>query len=964
MPGRHIRSLALSLLLTLLATSAFAQQASIAGAVTDPADLALPGVTVTATNIATGVATVAITDGAGQYRLLRLVPGRYRVQSDLAGFGSVAVDGVELLVGQSATLPFKLQVAQVNETLVVTGGAPLVDVTSSQVSGNVDRRQMEELPLQGRNWLELSKLVKGITANEVSNTPGVSDDHFQLNLDGQQITQKVAGSGFGQPRFSREAIAEFQIVTNLFDITQGRSLGTQVQAISRAGSNLLAGSFYGNFRNDRLNAPDPISKTVLPYENQQIGGTIGGPIVPDRVHYFASYEDEREPGTNFRQLSALPGQSFSTDYKNTQASFLGRVDGQMSNADRLTLRGSRWDWENPTVGTAHPSAASAQTKEATNLLGTWSRVLSRSTVQEVRVGYNRFQWQNRPQIGLETIEYRFPGLTVGGPYNFPQVLQQDNIEARYDLNVHSGRHDMKFGAEMIYVQNTGVWNIQQRGILFFTSLPADITTRIPEDAALDPSRWNMAGLDALAQRFDQNFHAGDWTIDVPRPTWALWFGDNWRVTNNVTLNYGVRWDVDLGATNPPNVIENEIPIDNGLYSGDFGFKRGTRDLTNVAPRVGFAWNLGGGNDLVIRGGSGVYYTTPVSNVTFSPQIYSQMVTATFPNDGQPGFTTDPTRGITTHAEALAAAPAQSPRIISPDYRNPYTWQSSIGFQAELAEGLGFEADLTHYDGYRQAQTIDPNLFYDPVTGYNRNPNLGRPNPDYGVVSTFVSTGRTDQTILSMGLNRRFRNRFQLGSTYALMLGMHDDAGIAYGSASGNNPFDRASEYATSLDFQRHTVRAWGVFQPGWGFTTSLSYSFGSGTRHNASIATQPYGKGGTNRLNLTAAGGSTNAIVIPEGVLDRWLGPAVIDSGAVIPRNALVGMPVHKVDLRIQKEFGLGGSAKVQLIGEVFNLFDHANYTTFSTQLSATAAATTARFGAPTAASVPRSGQLAFRISF
>ncbi len=115
-------------------------------------------------------------------------------------------------------------------------------MTSSQVAGNVDRRQMEELPLQGRNWMELSKLVKGITANDVDNTPGVSrDDMFQLNLDGQQITQKIAGSGFGQPKFSREAIAEFQIVTNMFDITQGRSAGIQVQAISQSGTNMNVG---------------------------------------------------------------------------------------------------------------------------------------------------------------------------------------------------------------------------------------------------------------------------------------------------------------------------------------------------------------------------------------------------------------------------------------------------------------------------------------------------------------------------------------------------------------------------------------------------------------------------------------------------------------------------------------------------------------------------------------------------
>src|SRR4029079_16126162 len=152
------------------------------------------------------------------------------------------------------------------------------------------RRQMESLPLQGRNWMELSKMVKGITANDVNgNRPGVDTaDMFQLNLDGQQITQKTAGSGFGQPQVSRESIAEFQIVTQMFDITQGRSAGIEVQAISKSGTNTNTGSFYGNFRSDKLNAPDPVAAKVLPYSNQLVGGTWGGPIIANKLHYFVS----------------------------------------------------------------------------------------------------------------------------------------------------------------------------------------------------------------------------------------------------------------------------------------------------------------------------------------------------------------------------------------------------------------------------------------------------------------------------------------------------------------------------------------------------------------------------------------------------------------------------------------------------------------------------------------------------
>jgi hypothetical protein len=960
---------------------AFAQEASVIGTVTDETKAALPGATITATDLATGRKAVGVADGRGEYRLLNLPPGQYKVQADLSGFASVVVPAVELLVGQNATLPITLKLASVAETVTVTGESPLVDTSSNQVAGNVDRRQMESLPLQGRNWLELSMLVKGVTANTIGDTPGVNDDQFQLNLDGQQITQKIASSSFGQPRFSRDAIAEFQIVTNQFDITQGRSTGVQVQAISRSGTNATQGSVYGYFRDDRFNAPDPITQTVLPFENQQVGGTLGGPIVKDKLHYFGSYEYERQPGTTYAAPAALPGESFVTPNKISQKSALVRVDDQLSTRDRLSARGSRWDWSNPFVGTNHPSNASAQTRGATNVLGTWSRVISDTKVMEVRAGYNNFQWANVPLPSmLDTVEYDFPGLTIGAPYNYPQWFYQDNLDTRYDLSWHRNTHDIKFGGEFIYIHDTATWYLQKAGRMTFSSVPADITTRVPQSAALDPSQWNLTGLDSIVQKFDQNFNAGDWLVDVPRPTWALWFGDNWRVSNQLTINYGVRWDVDWGATAAPDIVTNTILIDNNsaaagtrlpsMAAGDFGYKSGIHDNRNVAPRAGFTWNVGGSNSLVIRGGSGLYFSTPVSNVSYSPQVFSQDIAASFANDGLPGFVQNPTRGITTFDQAKAALPPQSPRVISADFRNPYTWQTSIGFQKRIDEVTGFDVDLVHFNEYRDTRSIDPNLFYDPVTGYNKNPAAvkgvaNRPNPNYGQLLDFVSNGQDDYTAIASALNRRFKNRFQAGLTYTLMLAMHDDGSIGYTSPGANNQFDYLDgEYATATGFQRNTVRLWTVYQMPWGISANLLYAYGSGTRYNATIATNPFGKVGSNRLNLTASGGATSAIVIPADVLDRWNGPAVINSGDVIPRNALSGLPIHKVDLRLTKEVRLHGTMKVSLIGEVFNLFNRANYSGFRTSLSATAPATTVLFGQPSAAQVSRQGQLAFKVSF
>ena len=342
----------------------------------------------------------------------------------------------------------------------------------------------------------------------------------------------------------------------------------------------------------------------------------------------------------------------------------------MSPSDRFTVRASNWDWDNPFVLGAggHPSNASVQTKKATNIGATWSRVISDSKVQEVRVGYNNFAWTNNPQPGQDTIEYNFQGLTIGKPYNYPQLFYQDNIETRYDLSWHTTKHDVKMGGEFIFVRNTGTWYIQQVGRMMFNSNPANMNALFPSE---DPKTWNIAAIPSnIVREFDQNFHAGDWGIDIPRPTWALWLGDNWRMSNNLTVNYGVRWDVDWGVASPPDVITNSILLNNnapagleGMVGTDFGYKENIRDNGNVAPRVGFTYNVGGKNDLVVRGGTGLYYTTPVSNMTFSPQIYSQMVTAAFlppasglcPNGS--AFITNPACGVTTFDQARAAAVA-------------------------------------------------------------------------------------------------------------------------------------------------------------------------------------------------------------------------------------------------------------------------------------------------------------------
>jgi hypothetical protein len=974
-----------------LAAAARAQEGSVVGVVIDETKALLPGVTVTLVDLATGRQFDAVTNERGEYRVPSVPAGGYRIQAELVGFATVVIARVELLVGQNATVPFTMRVAQVSETLTVTGEAPLVDTRSSQVAGNVDRRQMEELPLQGRNWMELSLLVKGITANDTSNNrPGeATDEHFQLNLDGQQITQRVASSSFGQPKFSREAVAEFQIVTNLFDITQGRSAGIQVQAITRSGTNTLSGSVYGYFRDEKFNAKDHVAGIVLPFQNQQMGGTVGGPLKRDKMLYFAAYEYEREPATFFLQPPQLRGQSFSISSKRIQNSLTARGDYVVNSKNHVSLRASFWNLKSPVElsGSDHPSNGSKRTQESFNALATWSHIIDSNRVQELKIGYNGFNWQNLlafPQVGGSPqpfgrpadpsarfqADYVFPGLIVGPPRNFPQLFVQHMGSARYDLNWHLNAHDLKIGGEFLGWKDTGEWHLLQRGEFIFNSRPPDLERRFPASGALDPSTWDVAGLDGLVNRFQQN--VGDWTINIPRPSWAIWFGDTWRMSDHrLTVNYGVRWDVDWGATAPPDVTTT-IPFTPAgglppfadvvdIRPGDPLFKSGIRDLKNVAPRAGFTWDVTGNHNLVIRGGSGLFYTVSSSNITFSQQSFNtqRILVNSYPNDGRPGFLQDPTRGVTP-ADVLAGKvplPPQSPRVIAHDYRLPHTWQSSLGFQKQLSPGLGVEADLVHWREYNSPRSRELNVFFDPATGYNRDVRFGRPDPKFTSIRWIESKGRHDYMALSSGVTRRFKDNFQAGMTYTLMFFKHDDTNGDWGYFP-NNPFNPGADWARSNSFQRNTLRLNGIYRLPWDISIAGAYFYGSGNAFTTTVAgTDPFGKGSSeNRLNIRAP------IQIPSRALGRFDGPSVIGTGETVPRNALRGKPLHKVDIRVTKDIKLPGTVKMSGIAEVFNLFDHANFGSYNGQVN------TATFGDPqqnTAnAYVPRSGQFAFRIAF
>ena len=302
-----------------------------------------------------------------------------RITAELAGFTTVNRT-LQMLVGQTSVVNFQMAPSTVQETVTVTGEAPLVDTTTSTVGSNVDPRQMSELPLNGRNWMDLTLLAPGARRNETVGLVQNRQGYASTKVDGQEVTVSYHSSPDSeQPGYSRDAIAEFEVVANRFDATQGRSAGMLVNAVTKSGTNTLAGTFGGYFRSDKFNAEDFIAHRVLPYSNQQVSGTLGGPIVKDRIHFFASYGFEREPKT-YTYNSPYSAFNIDQQFTNHTHTVLGRLDYQFTSAARLSVRGSGYNTMFYNGGansaTVHPSAGGTRKRVAPQYFATFTHVIS------------------------------------------------------------------------------------------------------------------------------------------------------------------------------------------------------------------------------------------------------------------------------------------------------------------------------------------------------------------------------------------------------------------------------------------------------------------------------------------------------------------------------------------------------------------------------------------------------------
>jgi len=521
MTSSNPRRLLLVFAMLLLPTFTFAQEATVTGTVVDQTGGVLPGVTVTVVNAATGNNFLGVTDERGSYRVPVRV-GRYRITLELPGFASVTQE-FEALVGQILTVNAQMTPSAVQESVTVTGEAPLIETASSTLAGNIDPRQTKDLPVNGGNWLDLSLLAPGNRSNGLDpNSPTARNRFdFQLNIDGQQVTNN-GRSGAANPRVSQEAIGEFQFVASRWDASQGRSNGVLVNAVTKSGTNATTGSFTASFRNSRFNAEDFVQKRVLPYENQRFNGSFGGPLRRDRAHYFVYYERESEPSTiTFNS----PYRSFNIDQARDVLDWNGgaRLDFQVGAQQHLMIRGTKWNRTDPAYSnvngaTNHPSTQGYSSAQSDTFFATFSRVLGNRGLNEIKGGFtgaterNRsvVTWTGHPQAAVAGVTNGAPRINFNGyafgnnNTNWPQTLGQQVLSIRDDLSYSfnkAGRHDVKTGGELL---NTFfyLYNCRPCDGIYDASTsrpPANIEQLIP--VWDNPNTWNLNALNPFIRSY-------------------------------------------------------------------------------------------------------------------------------------------------------------------------------------------------------------------------------------------------------------------------------------------------------------------------------------------------------------------------------------------------------------------------------------------------------------------------------
>ena len=1020
---RASTAFAAMLLLVSSFVAVLAQQsatATIEGIVNDPNNAVVVGARVTARNVDTGLTREITTDASGIYRLTALQPGTYALSASATGFAENKYGNVTLTVGQKLNLDLSLRV-NVSETVTITSAVPVVETTRTNVASSVTERAVRELPVNGRNFLDFVTLTPGVVRDPRAGDLSFGGQKGTMNsiqIDGVDNNNMFFGQSLGRTgsgrapyQFSQDAVQEFQVNTNSFSAEFGRAAGGAINVITKSGTNDFHGTAFEFFRDRILNANslrydagletftnglpslipngrvfsaaagNTVTGTAVkpPYHFNQFGGNLGGPIKKDRAFFFFNYDGQRNTQPNIlNSLPAADTTQASIDGRNkllalannytrgfNQDVYLAKVDWQLSAENRVTFRYNRQKFTG--VNLESNGANVAQEHSGNSLVTTDSFSFTLNTTFTSRL-LNEFRTQvaRDREPGLANSDAPEAVISNGGQAaltigrnNFsPRETTEKKYQFIDNVSYIAGKHSLKGGLDV---------NMERIKNFFPGFFGAGYTFT---------SYANFTN--NVVASFTQAF-AGEGTSGATTYPNFNEFGffaqDDWRLMKNLTLNLGLRYDIQAMKQGG---AKNQSP---SLAAAGIDTSKINNDYNNFAPRFGFAYNPGGSEKLVVRGGYGLFYgrTPSIALGTAHSNNGLNVISITLTN---PTGLTYPFRfNSLADIQARGGQPAATSLFIfEPNYQQPYTMQGSLGVEYGLTKDWSVGASYLSVRGRHLQRTRDINLgtpVATPIAGatiptFLRYPGttspirpIGKTGDLFGRIAEFESNAKSNYNGLVLQANKRLAQHYQLLFSYTYSR-VNDDAPDATSVVNGNAGDDaKQAQFSTLLSDESgignsntpHRIVASGLWDLDYFKTKGVARAIVGGWQLSGILqaaSNLPYSARLAANVDLNNDGNRNS---------DRAPGYS---------RNSFHTGHFVSLDLRATKTFFLTEKYRLQFVGEFFNALNRINISSFNGQLynvtgvNTAAVALTRRndFGNPRGASDPRIGQLALKFIF
>ena len=870
----HHRPLTLVVLIALcfLTVPLIAQidKGSIEAIALDQSKAPLPGVTVTVTRPETGFETIGLTDSAGLARFPALTPGEYQVQFTLEGFAPVKDSKVVLRIGENAKVGVTMK-ASASETITVAADAPIVDVHKTDSSTNIVPEQIEQLPVADRDFQRLALIAPGVQRERggfrfINGGPvvgaGGNASQATILVNGVDLTDQV--NGLSRARFSQDAVREFRVITNRFDPEIGGSAGGALSIVTKTGTNGLHGNVFGFFRDAALREKGALDlQKNNDYSRHQLGFTLGGPLVRDKLFYFGSVEQINEKNiVLFRPGGAYASRAADISHPFDQTLLFGSLDTNINAQMTGGFKGvyEKYTEDNFRVGGVSDQSY-GQTLERRNWNGTfehnWSVSSNASNEARMQYGTRRFF---EPTNSTGVAEWFSSGNTLQTGGNILGDLLGDGstweVRDTWHQHISMGRsaHDVKAGGSYQRVHEQLRIDTYASGLFLYLT-------------------------DTRAVPLAYAYGVGSSDVTTSTNLYGAFVEDAWRPTTNLLVNLGVRYDLDSNGNNAG-------------YTHPLIPEPRPKDTNNYQPRASFSYDLRGDGTNVLRGGAGKFtgrfllvpaLSEKQQNGVTGRVTYTRVNGALF---GIPSLALDPANPTTT---GIVSKPAIV--LLAPDLKNPDATQASLGYTMKLGVSrMYLDTEAVYVKGQNEIIIRDIN--------WSGNATRTRPYTQYDQVNMYTNDGRSKYTALVFSLNGNVRQSDLVTAsvTFANKKNINDDFSPDFPTGYPNDPANIGAEYGRSRADERYRIVLSGIFALPLGFRIAPIYEYGSG---------QPW----THRLGYDFNGDGKNS-----------------DRPAGVGRYTMNGPLFRQLSLRLSKAFPVSSFGQVEAIAEGFNITNVTNY--------------------------------------